>query len=63
MNESNFLKLAKEMRDTQKEYFATRSKGALIRSKDLEKKFDGELKQLIIQSESTGNAFTEPTKL
>jgi len=35
-----FEKLVQKMRETQKEYFATRSKAALIQSKELEKEVD-----------------------
>lgn len=35
-----FEKLVKEMREAQKEYFSSRSQGALIRAKQLEKQVD-----------------------
>jgi hypothetical protein len=38
-----FFNLVKEMRAAQKEYFRTRAHSALVRSKDLERRFDDEL--------------------
>lgn len=43
-NTIEFIYLVSEMRQAQKEYFRTRKKGALIRSKALEKKVDECLK-------------------
>jgi hypothetical protein len=36
----NFLELVSRMRTAQKEYFSTRSRSALIQSKELERKVD-----------------------
>lgn len=41
--DKQLAQLVKEMRDTQKEYFSTRKKSALIRAKDLEWKVDNYL--------------------
>lgn len=40
---TDFITLVADMRANQKEYFATRKKGALIASKDLEKQVDERL--------------------
>ncbi len=37
---TDFLQLVQDMREAQKSYFSTRSKAALVRSKELEKKVD-----------------------
>ena len=41
-----FIELVREMRNTQKEYFKTRSKDVLNRSKELERKVDAELQSI-----------------
>jgi len=43
---ADFVYLVAEMRKAQKSYFKTRNKGALIRSKELEKKVDDLLEDL-----------------
>lgn len=43
MEDKDFKELVKRMRFAQKEYFRTRSKVALQKSKDLEKEVDREL--------------------
>ena len=40
MDTYNFLKLVKEMRDTQKMYFAQRNRADFLKAKALEKKVD-----------------------
>lgn len=40
MNTYDFLKLVKEMRDTQKMYFAQRNRDDFLKAKALEKKVD-----------------------
>lgn len=40
MNTYEFLKLVKEMRDTQKMYFAKRNRADFLKAKALEKKVD-----------------------
>lgn len=46
MTNEDFFQLVDDMRKAQKEYFATKSKAALIRSKELEKKVDECIKYL-----------------
>jgi hypothetical protein len=41
-----FIELVREMRNAQKEYFKTRSKDALNRSKELERKVDNYLQSI-----------------
>ena len=41
-----FIELVREMRAAQKEYFKTRSKEVLNRSKELERKVDTELQSI-----------------
>jgi hypothetical protein len=41
-----FIELVREMRNAQKEYFKTRTKDALNRSKELERKVDAELQSI-----------------
>lgn len=41
-----FIELVREMRAAQKEYFKTRSKDVLNRSKELERKVDAELQSI-----------------
>jgi hypothetical protein len=41
-----FIELVREMRNAQKEYFKTRSKDVLNRSKELERKVDAELQSI-----------------
>ena len=41
-----FIELVREMRNAQKEYFKTRSKDVLNRSKELERKVDTELQSI-----------------
>lgn len=43
MSAKEFFILVKDMREAQKEYFRTRSRDALVRSKNLEKKVDEEI--------------------
>lgn len=42
----DFIELVREMRNAQKEYFKTRSKDSLNRSKELERKVDAELQSI-----------------
>ena len=41
-----FIELVRQMRAAQKEYFKTRSKDVLNRSKELERKVDAELQSI-----------------
>jgi hypothetical protein len=41
-----FIELVRQMRSAQKEYFRTRSKDVLNRSKELERKVDAELQSI-----------------
>jgi len=41
------IRLGIEMRDAQKQYFKTRDKGALLKSKDLERRFDAAAKEAV----------------
>jgi hypothetical protein len=41
-----FIELVRQMRTAQKEYFKTRTKDALNRSKELERKVDAELQSI-----------------
>ena len=45
MTEKEIIKLAKEMRDTQKSYFKTRSNTDLQRSRQLERRLDAKIKE------------------
>lgn len=45
-NFADFLRLVREMRDAQRLYFRGRSAEALIRSKELERAVDGEIKRI-----------------
>lgn len=51
MNE--FIELVREMRKTQREYFRTRDKNVLSRSKELERKVDAYLAQQVINQQTT----------
>lgn len=51
MNE--FVKLVYEMRKAQKEYFKTRDKSVLSKSKELERKVDSFLAQQVINQQTT----------
>ena len=51
MNE--FIELVREMRNAQKEYFKTRDKNVLQRSKELERKVDSFLAQQVINQQTT----------
>lgn len=42
---TEFMQLVREMRKAQKEYFKTRDKDVLAKSKQLEKRVDDEIKQ------------------
>jgi hypothetical protein len=50
MNE--FIELVREMRNAQKEYFKTRDKNVLQRSKELERKVDSFLAQQVINQQT-----------
>lgn len=55
MNAKEFFNLVSQMRTTQKDYFRTRSKYALDKSKDLEKRVDAEIervKELLYEREN-----------
>jgi hypothetical protein len=43
---TEFMQLVRDMRAAQKEYFRTRSKDVLNRSKELERKVDAELQSI-----------------
>ena len=45
MNEKEIIKLAKQVRDAQKRYFATRSRMDLAASKQLERELDEAIEQ------------------
>lgn len=51
MNE--FIGLVREMRNAQKEYFKTRDKNVLLKSKELERKVDSFLTQQVINQQTT----------
>lgn len=51
MNE--FIELVREMRNAQKEYFKTRDKNVLLKSKELECKVDSFLTQRVINQQIT----------
>lgn len=51
MNE--FIELVREMRNAQKEYFKTRDRGVLLKSKELERKVDSFLTQRVINQQTT----------
>lgn len=51
MNE--FIELVREMRNAQKEYFKTRDKNILLKSKELERKVDSFLTQRVINQQTT----------
>ena len=46
MNAKEFYDTVKEMREAQKEWFKTKSKAAIVRSKVLEKKIDQEIERV-----------------
>lgn len=46
MNAKQFFDLTASMREAQKEYFKTRSRDALYRSKTLEKRIDEEIERV-----------------
>lgn len=48
-----FIELVREMRNAQKEYFKTRDKNVLQRSKELERKVDSFLAQLVINQQTS----------
>lgn len=50
MNE--FIELVREMRNAQKEYFKTRDKNVLLKSKELERKVDSFLAQQVINQQT-----------
>lgn len=51
MNE--FIELVREMRNAQKEYFRTRDKNVLLKSKELERKVDSFLAWQVINQQTT----------
>ena len=51
MNE--FIELVREMRNAQIEYFKTRDKSVLLKSKELERKVDAFLAQRVINQQTT----------
>lgn len=51
MNE--FIELVREMRNAQKEYFKTRDKSVLLKSKELERKVDSFLAWQVINQQTT----------
>ena len=48
-----FIELVREMRNAQKEYFKTRDKNVLQRSKELEREVDSFLAQLVINQQTS----------
>ena len=48
-----FIELVREMRNAQEEYFKTRDKNVLQRSKELERKVDSFLSQLVINQQTS----------
>lgn len=46
MKSRDFFDLVSEMRSTQKEYFKTRDKDVLNKSKDLERRVDNEIERV-----------------
>lgn len=50
---NKFIELVREMRNAQKEYFKTRDKSALLKSKELERKVDSFLTQQVINQQTT----------
>lgn len=46
MNQSEFIKLVKSMRTSQKEYFKSKSFASLEKSKSLEREVDSVIKEL-----------------
>ena len=48
-----FIELVREMRNAQREYFKTRDKKVLQRSKELERKVDSFLEQLVINQQTS----------
>ena len=51
MNE--FIELVRQMREAQKEYFRTRDKNVLQRSKELERKVDTYISQRVINQQTS----------
>lgn len=47
-----FFELVREMRNAQKEYFKTRDKNVLLKSKELERKVDAYLAQQVINQQT-----------
>lgn len=52
-NMNEFIELVREMRNAQKEYFKTRDKSVLLKSKELERKVDSFLTQRVINQQTT----------
>ena len=48
-----FIELVREMRNAQKEYFKTRDKSVLLKSKELERKVDAFLTQQVMNQQTT----------
>lgn len=48
-----FFELVREMRNAQKEYFKTRDKNVLLKSKELERKVDAYLSQQVINQQTS----------
>lgn len=60
MNAKEFFNLVEQMRQNQKDYFKTRSKEALKKSKELEKQVDDEIARVNkIMSDKQMNLFEE----
>ena len=56
MDAKEFFYLVKDMREAQREYFRTRSKDVLTRSKDLERRVDYEIERTIYyRNDGKGN--------
>jgi hypothetical protein len=49
MNVKEIAELGAAMREAQKEYFRTRSEAALAKSKELEKRFDLAVREILTQ--------------
>lgn len=60
MNARDFFDLVSDMRQAQKEYFKTRDKEVLVKSKELEKRVDDEIKRVVLRCGSrTGSKLLE----
>ena len=58
MNQSEFMLLVEQMRNAQKEYFKTRDRMVLLKSKELEKKVDEQIAVIKVNEQPTVDAVT-----